>query len=149
MREAGGKRIVGQCITEWFLSYIFHAILQKVFEYLVVFHICSNWEPTTCALLIFLRGRLLGNRDLRHEHSMQSYEMSYGIIAWLRLEGTLKIIELESPCHELIVLHQLLSSHPAWPWAPPGKEHPQLSGQQCQGLWVKNFPLPSNLDFPF
>jgi len=24
--------------------------------------------------------------------------------------------------------------HPVCPWVPPGMEHPQLCGQQCQGL---------------
>jgi len=45
--------------------------------------------------------------------------------------------------------HQLRlpRTHPTWPWAPPGMRHPQLSGQQCQGLTtliMKNFLLTSS-----
>ena len=67
------------------------------------------------------------------------------IIEWLRLEGTLKILQFQplpptsSGCPE---------PHPTWPWAPPGMGHPHSSGQLCQcltALWVEIFPLKWNL----
>ena len=39
--------------------------------------------------------------------------------------------------------------HPTWSWAPPGMGPYSFSGQLCQrltSLWVKNFPLTSNLN---
>ena len=42
-------------------------------------------------------------------------------------------------------------SHPTRPWAPPGMGHHSFSGQLCQGLtslWVKNFLLTCDLNFP-
>ena len=51
----------------------------------------------------------------------------------------------QSPCHGLAALP---SSGCTEPWEPPGIGH-HSSGQQCQGLtmlWVKNFPLTSDLN---
>ena len=38
--------------------------------------------------------------------------------------------------------------HPAWPWAPPGMGHAQLSGQQSKALRVKDFFPTPNLNLP-
>ena len=51
------------------------------------------------------------------------------IIKWLRLEGILKIIELQPPAVSRVATHleiRLPGPHPAQHGAPPGMGHPQL-----------------------
>ena len=69
---------------------------------------------------------------------------------WLRLEGILKIIELQPLCHVLVAPTSSGCPRPI----QPSLKHLQgwgthISGQLCQGptAW-KNFFLTSNLNFP-
>jgi len=49
-------------------------------------------------------------------------------IKWLKLGGTLKLMQLHAPTVGWL-LPQQLRAHPTWPWAPPGMGHPHFSGQ--------------------
>ena len=76
------------------------------------------------------------------------------IIEWLRLEGTLKMIEPQPLLWAGLppTSSGCSGPHPTWPWAPPGMGHHSFSGQLCQSLtalWGKNFLLTSSLNLPF
>ena len=82
----------------------------------------------------------LDHRSDPHLSSSDPYCVElYRIIEWLRLEGTLKIIQSQLPA--LGWLPSTRSGRPGpqpWPWAPPGMGHPQLSGQPVP---VSHHPL--------
>jgi len=85
-------------------------------------------------------------------------ELNHRILEWLGLEGTSRIIKLQTLCFmQGCQLSHLILDQAAQGPIQPGREHLQgwgihsLSGQLFQHLTtliVKNFPLISNLNLP-
>ena len=80
---------------------------------------CSQVPCTPC--------RSFNATATQEEQGDAAWKAYHRIMEWLGLEGNLKIIQFQPPCHWLLAPTRsgCPGPHP-WPWVPPEMGHPQI-----------------------
>ena len=123
----------------WLLSPLLQCCNDRDWSQNLVGALCCSPPSVVPAAGQAIRSHVSPNR---RENALRCCCLIPLIIEWLRLEETLKIIKLQTPCHGLAVPHQLRLPRPyLWPWVPPRMGYSQLSAR------VRALP-PSKEFFP-